>query len=296
VSGGHQGRVVVAHLFPDLLNLYGDRGNIETLARRAAWRGFEVEVRRIAAGDGRALRGADVIFVGGGADRHQKLVADALTTLEDPLRAALDDGASLLAVCAGYQSLGHVYRSNLVGDLAGPGLLDVETEVPAGAPRLVGGIVLELESGSPIAAATGDGPRRSPGGTHRLVGFENHGGRTTLGPTMRPLGRVLLGRGNGDDAREEGAIALPGEGGIAGLRIGTYLHGPLLPRNPHLADFVLACGIARGLGDPLPALLDEHEWAAHDSFEADWTAIRPGVHRQSRLGRTLDRVTALIGS
>ena len=119
-------RVVIAHLFPDALNLYGDRGNIDTLVRRAGWRGIEAEVRGIGAGDAAALRGADVIFIGGGADQHQRAVADTLMDLADPLRRAIDEGAALLAVCAGYQNLGHAFRSPLVGEIRGPGLLDVD--------------------------------------------------------------------------------------------------------------------------------------------------------------------------
>lgn len=283
-------RVVIAYLFPDALNLYGDRGNIDTLVRRAGWRGIEAEVRAIGAGDAAALDGVDVIFIGGGADQHQRAVADALMDLAGPLTRAISDGAALLAVCAGYQNLGHAFRSPLVGEIRGPGVLDVETEVAAGADRLVGGIVIEVEDGSPIAA--------TPAGGHdvrRIVGFENHSGRTTIGPTMRPLGRVRIGRGNDGTSGFEGAIALPGEGGLAGLRIGTYLHGPLLPRNPQLADYVLACGLARGAGTPLPSLPDDREWQAHERFAADWTALRPGVRRTSRVGKARDRVSALVG-
>lgn len=283
-------RVVIAHLFPDALNLYGDRGNIDTLVRRAGWRGIGAEVRAIGAGDAAALDGVDVIFIGGGADQHQRAVADALLDLAGPLTRAISDGAALLAVCAGYQNLGHAFRSPLVGEIRGPGVLDVETAVAAGADRLVGGIVIEVEDGSPIAA--------TPAGGHdvrRIVGFENHSGRTTIGPTMRPLGRVRIGRGNDGTSGFEGAIALPGEGGLAGLRIGTYLHGPLLPRNPQLADYVLACGLARGAGTPLPSLPDDREWQAHERFAADWTALRPGVRRTSRVGKARDRVSALVG-
>jgi CobQ-like glutamine amidotransferase family enzyme len=281
-------RVVIAHLFPDALNLYGDRGNIVTLVRRAAWRGIEAEVRGIGAGDATALDGVDVIFIGGGADQHQRVVADALVALADPLRRAIGEGAALLAVCAGYQNLGHAFRSPLVGEIPGPGLLDVETEMLAGAERFVGGIAIEVDEGSPIAGADAQGRRR-------IVGFENHSGRTTLGPTMRPLGRVLIGRGNDGASGFEGAVALPGEGDMRGLRIGTYLHGPLLPRNPHLADFVLASGLGRGAPVVLPPLPDDAEWDAHTRFADDWTAIRPGVYRRSRVGRLRDRAGNLIG-
>jgi lipid II isoglutaminyl synthase (glutamine-hydrolysing) len=285
---GAPDHVVIAHLFPDALNLYGDRGNILSLVRRAGWRGIDAEVRGIGAGDGASLAGVDVIFIGGGADQHQRAVADALIELADPLRRAIDDGAALLAVCAGYQNLGHAFRSPLVGEIPGPGLLDVETEMPAGAERFVGGIALEVDAGSPIAGA-------DPNGRRRIVGFENHSGRTTIGPTMRPLGRVVFGRGNDGTSGFEGAVALAGEGGMRGLRIGTYLHGPLLPRNPHLADFVLASGLGRGPAIGLPPLPDDLEWDAHRRFAADWTAIRPGIYRRSRIGRLRDRMGALIG-
>jgi CobQ-like glutamine amidotransferase family enzyme len=282
------GRVVIAHLFPDALNLYGDRGNIDTLVRRAAWRGITPEVRGIDASNAGDLAGADVIFIGGGADQHQRSVADELIALAEPLRRAIDEGAALLAVCAGYQNLGHAFRSPHVGEIPGPGLLDVETEMPAGAERFVGGIAIELDAASPIAAADAQAHRR-------IVGFENHSGRTAIGPTMRPLGRVVIGRGNDGGSGFEGAIALPGDGGLHGLRIGTYLHGPLLPRNPHLADFVLASGLGRGAAVDLPPLPDDAEWDAHRRFADDWTAIRPGVYRRSRIGRLRDRAGALIG-
>ena len=281
-------RVVIAHLFPEALNLYGDLGNIATLVRRSTWRGLDAEVRAVGADDAAKLDGADVIFIGGGADQHQRAVADALIALADPLRRAIDEGAALLAVCAGYQNLGHAFRSPHVGEIPGPGLLDVETEMPAGAERFVGGIAIEADARSPLAIA-------DPEGRRRIVGFENHSGRTTLGPTMRPLGRVLIGRGNDGSSGFEGAVALPGDGGLRGLRIGTYLHGPLLPRNPHLADFVLASGLGRGAPVQLAPLPDEREWDAHQRFASDWTAIRPGVYRRSRVGRLRDRMGALIG-
>ena len=281
-------RVVIAHLFPDALNLYGDRGNIDTLVRRAGWRGIVPEVRGVGAEDAARLAGADVIFIGGGADQHQRAVADQLIALADPLRRAIDEGAALLAVCAGYQNLGHAFRSPHVGEIPGPGLLDVETEMPSGAERFVGGIAIEVDEGSPIATLAAHGRRR-------VVGFENHSGRTSLGPTMRPLGRVLIGRGNDGTSGFEGAVAFPGEGGLRGLRIGTYLHGPLLPRNPHLADFVLASGLGRGVPVDLPPLPDEPEWEAQERFADDWTAIRPGVYRRSPIGRLRDRMGALIG-
>jgi hypothetical protein len=187
-----------------------------------------------------------------------------------------------------------------VGEIRGPGLLDVETEMIAGAERFVGGIVIEPDDRSPIGVALAPLAAGSAAGagssTHGVItGFENHSGRTTVGPAMRPLGRVLTGRGNDGASGFEGAVAMPGDGGIAGLRIGTYLHGPLLPRNPHLADIVLAMGLGRGRPAVLAPLPDDPEWLAHDRFAADWTAIRPGVRRRSSVGRLRDRMGSLIG-
>jgi CobQ-like glutamine amidotransferase family enzyme len=297
---GRAQRVVIAHLFPDLLNLYGDRGNVEALVRRAQWRGIAAEVRGVSGRDGALLDDADVIFVGGGADRDQAAVAATIAPLAEPLAAAIARGAALLAVCAGYQNLGHAYRSPLIGEIRGPGILDVETNAPVDAVRLVGGVVIELTAGSPAieAGAASAAAAGVPDGSRFLVGFENHSGRTTLGPSMRPLGRVVVGSGNDAASRDEGAIAMPGDGGIAGLRIGTYLHGPLLPRNPHLADVLLAAGMSRGGTRPAPDLAplpDTREWLAHAAFEADWRERKPGTTRRSGLGRAIGRIQSLVG-
>lgn len=289
-------RLVIAHLFADLLNLYGDRGNIEVLVRRASWRGVAVEVRPIGIEDGAALSGVDLIFIGGGQDREQVAVAAGLDRLGGPLREAVAAGAALLAVCGGYQNLGHRYSSDLVGDLRGPGILDIWTEAPSGATRLVGGVLIDLPPESPIAAIGRSSAAAAgrPAAAGQLVGFENHSGRTYLGPGARPLGRTRVGHGNSDDGYE-GALALPGEGGLAGLRIGTYLHGPLLPRNPHLADYLLACGLARRGVSALPALEDGAEWQAHAAFAEDWLAIREAGRSRSRVGRAVERLGNLIG-
>ena len=268
------GRLVIAHVFPEILNLYGDRGNIATLAQRARWRGLDVEVRAVDAEATGGLDDADVIFMGGGQDRQQIAAARALERLGGTLEDVVGAGASLVAVCGAYQNLGHSYRSALVGDLAGPGLLDVWTEAPEGATRLVGGVVVELGPDSPIAAA-GRGSATSAGfggGEETIVGFENHSGRTFLGPGVRALGRVRTGNGNNGEDGFEGVLSLPGEGGLAGLRIGTYLHGPLLPRNPHLADFILACALGRRGIVVLPPLPDQAEWIAHAAFAERWGA------------------------
>jgi len=288
--------VVVVHLFPDLLNLYGDSGNVRVIAQRCRWRGFDVDVRAAGAADGQALAGADIVFIGGGQDRQQVAVARGLERLAGPLRDAIAEGASLVAVCGGYQNLGHDYRSPLVGQLAGPGLLDVRTTAAADSPRSVGGVVVQLPDGSPIAELGRSSAERAG---HRaaaaeLVGFENHSGQTVLGPGARDLGSVVVGNGN-DDRGREGFIAMPGEGGMGGLRIGTYLHGPIMPRNPHLADFVILSALRRrGVGELAP-LDDRSEWAAHAAFADHWRILRRPSQASSPVRRLIDRVGSLLG-
>ncbi|MGZ8438614.1 MAG: hypothetical protein ACXWXR_08750, partial [Candidatus Limnocylindrales bacterium] len=168
------GPIRIVHLFPELLNLYGDRGNVATLASRARWRGFDVEVESIQASATDNPIRADIIFIGGGPDHLQVAVARALGRMEGSLARALSDGAALLAVCGGFQNLGYHYSSSLVGTLAGPGLFDASTEAPESTRRMVGGVVVKLEDGSPIASigrasATAAG---FPGQEKTIVGFE----------------------------------------------------------------------------------------------------------------------------
>ncbi len=288
-----RGRLRIVHLFPDLLNLYGDRGNIASLAQRARWRGFEVDIRPIDATAAGTPIAADIIFIGGGPDHMQIGVARALAKMEGALAIAISDGAALLAVCGGFQNLGDGYRSSLVGNLPGPGLFDARTTSTTGTPRLVGGVVAELEAGSPIAAQGRASAAAAgfAGQEETIVGFENHSGRTFLGHRARALGRVGLGHGNNGVDGGEGVIALPGEAGLGGLRVGTYLHGPLLPRNPHLADFILASVLAqRGITE-LPALPDDAEWAAHAAFADRWHPV-PGALARLRASRRRDRALA----
>ncbi|MBI3745330.1 MAG: glutamine amidotransferase [Chloroflexi bacterium] len=287
---------MVVHLFPDLLNLYGDSGNVRVLAQRCRWRGFEVDVRAAGADDGRALADADIVFIGGGQDRQQVAVARGLERLAVPLRDTVAGGASLVAVCGGYQNLGHDYRSPLVGDLVGPGLLDVETSAGADSERAVGGVVVQLPDGSPIAELGRASAERAGhrGAAAELVGFENHSGQTVLGPGARDLGSVVVGNGN-DGRGREGFLAMPGDAGMAGLRIGTYLHGPVMPRNPHLADFVILSALRRRGVSELAPLDDRSEWAAHAAFADHWLALRRPAGAASPLRRLVDRVGSLLG-
>ena len=234
-------KIVVGHLYPDYLNIYADRGNIAVLARRAAWRGHELEVRTISVGDAVRAGDDDLLYIGGGQDREQALVAENLAAKADGVRAALAEGAALLAVCGGYQLLGRSYRDLQGVELPGIGLFPLETV--AGDTRMIGDVLLECEL--------------EPGMRRTLAGFENHAGRTRLDPDAEPLGRVVAGFGNDGESGYEGCRL--------GRAIGTYLHGPLLPRNPWLADWVLAQALAHRLGEPpeLEPLPDDLEQQAH---------------------------------
>jgi CobQ-like glutamine amidotransferase family enzyme len=230
-------------LYPEQMNIYADRGNILFLQRRCEWRGIPFEYAAAGPGEGFDPSKHDLIYIGGGQDRDQILVAeDMLETKREAISAAVDDGAALLAVCGGYQLLGHRYQ---LGDqsIAGLGVADLETVREAG-PRLIGNVSIEVD--------LGEGPQV-------LAGFENHGGRTHLGPGAEPLGRVLHGHGNN------------GRDGHEGVKrrnmIGTYLHGPLLPKNASLADRLIALAIGRRTGSEpeLEPLADELETASHAS-------------------------------
>ncbi len=247
-------RVVVGHLYPDYLNIYADRGNMAVLARRAAWRGVELEVRAVTLGDPLRPDGHDLLYVGGGQDREQALVAPDLAAKGEALREAVAGGAAVLAVCGGYQLLGRFYRDRYGAELRGAGVLPLHTV--AGSRRMIGDVLLECEL--------------EPGLRRTLAGFENHAGRTVLDEGAQPFGRVLAGFGN------------DGESGYEGCRlanaIGTYLHGPLLPRNPWLADWLLARAIAHRTGqapafDPLA-----------DSLEAEAHAVS-AARARARGGR-----------
>jgi CobQ-like glutamine amidotransferase family enzyme len=237
----------VCALYPDLMNIYADRGNLIVLERRCAWRGIGFELS--ASGLGERLDGDahELFYIGGGQDRDQRLCAeDLIATKRDGLHQAAARGALVLGVCGGYQLLGHSYTLDQE-EIPGVGLLDVRTVREAG-PRLIGNVAIELDGDDFEGAASG--------GDRVMAGFENHGGRTYLGAGQQPLGRVLAGHGN------DGCSGL--EGARTGNTIGTYLHGPLLPKNVWFADWL----IARALGiDPgeLQPLEDAIEGATHAS-------------------------------
>jgi CobQ-like glutamine amidotransferase family enzyme len=239
----------VCTLYPDLMNIYADRGNLLLLERRCAWRGLGFEL--VACGLGERLDGEgayDLFYLGGGQDRDQRLCAEDLVNLKrEGLQAAAARGAIVLGVCGGYQLLGESYELGPGETLPGVGLLAVRT-VRADGPRLIGNVAIEVQ----LDATGGE-----PGGgdqTHVLAGFENHGGRTHLGADQPALGRVLKGHGNDGHSGLEGARS--------GNVIGTYLHGPLLPKNVWFADWLIAKALRIEIGELAP-LDDELEQQAH---------------------------------
>jgi CobQ-like glutamine amidotransferase family enzyme len=239
--GDHELRVL--WLYPDHMNIYADRGNIAVLERRCAWRGIRFSLARSGPGEPFDPEGHELLYIGGGQDRDQALVAqDLVETKREAIEGALRRDAAMLAVCGGYQLLGHSYELPGGESLPGLGVVDLRTVREPG-KRLIGNVVIEADLGS---------------GTRRLAGFENHGGRTYLGPDERPLGRVSSGFGNN------------GKDGLEGVRrerlIGTYLHGPLLPKNAWLADVLIGWALDARYGErpDLGALDDRLEERAHD--------------------------------
>ncbi len=214
--------LTLGHLYPDQLNLYGDRGNILTLQQRCRWRGIQLHVVELGIGDALDPDAYDLLFIGGGQDRDQAPVAqDLYETKSIGLWAAIEDDMPVLAVCGGYQLLAHYYRPANGPDLKGLGVFDAWTiHRGARAPRCIGDIAIRWNG-------------------QTLVGFENHGGQTYLG-TAKPLGKVLKGYGNNAQDGTEGAIYRNA--------FGTYLHGSLLPKNPHFADHLIELALKRSYG------------------------------------------------
>ncbi len=244
-------RLTIGYLYPSIMSQYGDRGNIICLLQRCRWREIDAQVKALEMGDKVDPSEIDLFFMGGGADSHQRLIAQDLVEVKgEAIRKAVEEGAAALLICGGYQLFGHFYRTFRGDDLPGLGILDVHT------------IHWAAEEGSIIKDITTAGKGRMVGNLivewqgKTLIGFENHGGRTYLGPKVSPLGKVLLGRGNNGRDGWEGAVYKN--------VIGTYLHGPVLPKNPHLADYLIAAALSRRYGQvELTPLDDRLEWEAH---------------------------------
>ena len=248
-------KIRVGHLYPDYLNIYADRGNIAVLARRAAWRGHELEVDSVGIGEAVVPGDHDLLYVGGGQDREQALVAADISAKGEALREAVHRGVAILAVCGGYQLLGRWYSDQGGAELPGAGVLPLETV--AGSRRMIGDVLLSCEL--------------EPGRPQTLVGFENHAGRTLLDPGAEPLGRVVSGFGNDGESGFEGCRA--------GRVVGTYLHGPLLPRNPWFADWLLTQALAHRTGGEPPELAP-----LQDGLEAQAHSVS-SARARSRGGR-----------
>lgn len=226
----------ICHLYADLLDLYGDRGNILALMARCRWRGIESAVRQVSLGEELRMEEIDILFLGGGSDREQGLLVQDLKRWEKPLREAVEDGLVILAICGGYQILGQYYQMAGGEKIQGLGLLDSWTV--AGERRLIGNVVVGF-------------------GDKTLVGFENHSGKTYLGRSASPLGPVLFGQGNNGEDRQEGIRCRN--------VFGTYLHGPLLPKNPYFADLLLELALERrGWDAQLKPLDDKLEDLTHE--------------------------------
>lgn len=237
-------RLRLAHLYPDVMNIYGDRGNVIALRYRCEQRGIALEVDEINVGDSFQAAEYDLVLIGGGQDREQRRIADDLVAKGSGIRAAVDDGLPVLAVCGGFQLFGHRYVDHEGGIIPGIGVFDLETRHPGPrADRCIGDVVMASDLGE-------------------LVGFENHGGRTYLAPGQAPLGRVRRGYGNNAQDGTEGARTRNA--------FGTYLHGSLLPKNPALADELLRLALRRRYGDAaeLAPLDDVAERSAHGSAAA----------------------------
>lgn len=243
----------IGHLYADLMNIYGDRGNVLVLRQRCRWRGIEPVVEEVGLGGGLDPDRYDLLFVGGGQDRDQQLMGRDLREVKGPdVLAAAARGVVVLSVCGGYQLLGRYYRAADGTEVRGLGIFDAWTEHPGPrVPRCTGNVLVRCDW---------DPQRRM------LVGFENHGGRTYLGPAARSLGTVMHGFGNN---------ATDGTEGVAqGTLFGTYLHGSLLPKNPWFADHLITLALRQHYGDGviLPPLDDTLETTAHRVMARRMTA------------------------
>lgn len=235
----------IGWLYPDLLNLYGDRGNMECLMNRLKWRGIQAELIGISIQDKINLKEIDLLFAGGGPDLSQKLVAgDFLNNKGKYIREFAEGGGVGLYICGSFQLLGKYYRPYEGNDIKGLSVFDMYTEhFGLKKPRLVGNVVVSCDI--------------FKGKDNTLVGFENHGGRTYLGKNLTPLGKVIHGFGNSEEDKTEGAVYKNS--------IGTYLHGPILPKNPHLADYLIKTALSKKYQEDirLTNVNDNLEWSAH---------------------------------
>lgn len=238
----------IGWLYPELMSTYGDRGNILVLKKRCEWRGIKAEIKKLDVGySKKELESCDFLFMGGAQDRQQEIVSDDLRKKSKLLSDLIENGICGLYICGAYQFLGKYYKEADGTIIEGLEILDLYTENPGeNYPRLIGNIVVELDA------------KRSLLNAATLVGFENHGGRTYLGKDVKPLGKVLVGFGNNGKDKTEGVIYKNS--------FGSYLHGPILPKNPHFADHLIKLALQRKYKKEinLSTLDDSLEWSAHE--------------------------------
>lgn len=254
--------LTIGWLYPDLMSTYGDRGNIICLKKRLEWRGIEVIVKEITLEtDVKELSNCDLLFMGGAQDRQQKIASDDLRKNKGPvIKKMVEDGVPALFVCAAYQFMGHYYRPAEGEDIPGLGIFDLHTIHPGSdKPRCIGNMVVDIYNLlSNIYELQNANNKLSMIDikSYMLVGFENHGGRTYLGKNVKPLGEVVVGYGNNGEDKTEGAVYKNA--------FGTYLHGPVLPKNPHFADLLLKSALEKKYGKvELTELDDSLEKQAH---------------------------------
>lgn len=250
--------IVIAHLYPREMNIYGDLGNVIALRRRLEWRGYDVDVRPVDVGVPFDFSAADIVFGGGGQDSGQLVIGEDLLARGEELRTLAAAGVAMLVICGTYQLFGHGFTTMDGREI--PGIDVFRARTVGSRTRMIGNIVVD-----------------SPFG--RLVGFENHSGQTTLDPGQEPLGSVTNGYGNTPDGRFEGARAANA--------IGTYMHGPVLPKNPALADHLIRAALTRRYGDVELAPLED----VREARAADVAALRVGGSRRTVARSRLPRVT-----
>lgn len=248
-------QLIIGWLYPELMNIYGDRGNIICLSKRAQWREIKTKVVELNPGfDPKLLATCNLLVMGGAQDRQQTMVNKDLLRIKPHLSKMIEEGVPGLYVCGGFQFLGKYYKEANGKTIKGLGIFDLYTESPGeNTPRLIGNIAIQPSFES-------NGQWSMVDGKSVIVGFENHGGRTYLGKNIKPLGKVLKGHGNNGEDLTEGAVYKNS--------FGTYMHGPVLPKNPQLADHLLRLALDRKYKEiKMEDLDDSLEWQAHSYIE-----------------------------
>jgi CobQ-like glutamine amidotransferase family enzyme len=246
----------ICHLYPDLMNTYGDFGNIITLVKRCQWRGIEAKVTNVSLGNTLNNTDFDFYFFGGGQDRQQSIVAKDLKNKVKSIKTSVDKGAVLLSICGGYQLLQNYFKTLSGEMISGTGLFDAHTV--ASNDRMIQNLLIEIDPQIQSEIKKTYLSTLNSQLSTSLVGFENHSGKTYLGNNLKPLGRVLKGAGNNGEDKTEGAVYKNA--------FGCYLHGSLLPKNPHFADYLISKALERHYGKlKLKPLNDTIEWQAHNS-------------------------------